>query len=149
MAIFEGNIEEQARILCKSHMKKEIPDHVPKEDAEDEDNDEDMDEDKDKSAAKEDNEAADVEMEGKENSEAIVKEEHVNGNCNGEAKSESKSEDKGSVIADAVMKERNENEAPKLKEEATKPVLVKTTDKESSESGPAAACDASTLKKTA
>ena len=135
-------------------MKKEIPDHLPKEDLdeEDKDQDDDMDEDKDKSAAKEDNEGVDVEMEGKENSEAIVREEHVNGNCNGEAKSESKSEDKGSVIADAVMKERNENEAPKLSEEATEPALVKATDKESGESGPAAAaaaCDASTLKKTA
>ncbi len=49
------------------------------------------------------------------------------------------------------MKERNENEAPKLKEEATELALVKQTDKESGESGPAvaAACDASTLKKTA
>ncbi len=71
-------------------MKKEIPDHLPKED-EDKEQDEDMDEDKEKSAAKEETEGADVEMEGKENSEAIVKEEHVNGNCNGEAKSDNKS----------------------------------------------------------
>ena len=28
-SVFEGNIEEQARILCKSFMKREILDHLP------------------------------------------------------------------------------------------------------------------------
>ena len=32
--VFEGNIEEQARILCKQFMKREILDYVPEEDHE-------------------------------------------------------------------------------------------------------------------
>ena len=32
--VFEGNIEEQARILCKQFMKREIVDHQPEEKSE-------------------------------------------------------------------------------------------------------------------
>ena len=32
--VFEGNIEEQARILCKQFMKREIVDHLPEEKSE-------------------------------------------------------------------------------------------------------------------
>ena len=35
--VFQGNIEEQARILCKQHMKREILDHLPQKDEDEED----------------------------------------------------------------------------------------------------------------
>ena len=35
--IFEGNIEEQARIFCKNHMKRKILDHLPAENDEEDD----------------------------------------------------------------------------------------------------------------
>ena len=51
--VFEGNIEDQARILCKDNMKREILDHVPEGKS-------DEDESADKSAACKDDEDKDM-----------------------------------------------------------------------------------------
>ena len=87
-AVFEGNIEEQARILCKSHMKKEILDQLPKD--EDEVDEEGMDKDDEDNVEREADQNGlgfengtdeDAKMEDQEASA----DKKVNGDCNGMA----------------------------------------------------------------
>ena len=51
--VFEGNIEEQARILCKQFMKREILDHLPAPERKDEESDADNANDNDNAASME------------------------------------------------------------------------------------------------
>lgn len=61
---FKGNIEDQARIFCKNHMKKQILDHLP----EVQDNDDDH---EDSNNSKGDEEMADVSNHDDEQAEKV------------------------------------------------------------------------------